>query len=167
MATIKNIIQTIAALVLASTMLLAAGKMYFVDGCVDLDKTYKITGQITTAYKATRRTTGKYSSNIPVFAFTLNKYDQTLGAYRPSGNYKNLFENLKPGDTVTVYFKPRPKDKLNIDVYQIEKAGQVVLDYDSYKRNHKGVAIFIGILATLMIVLATKIIRTKKRKNDL
>jgi hypothetical protein len=166
MTTIKDIIQIIGDFILAGIMLLAAGKMYFVDGGVDLDKNYNITGQIITAYKTTRTT--KYYGNLPVFAFTLNNYDHTLGAYRPSGNYKKLLENLKPGDTVTVYFKPRPNDKINIDVYQIKKAGQVVLDYGSYRRNHKAVAVFVGILAALIIVLATlNTIRTKKRKCDL
>ena len=142
-------------------MLLAAGKMYFVDGGVDLRKADKITGQITRAYQATRRTTGKHAKNLPVFAFTLNNYDQTFGAYRPSRNYRKLLNNLKSGDTVTVTYKPNSKDQINIDVYQIEKAGQVVLDYDSYKRNHIGVSIFVGLLAVLMIVVGTnKIIKT-------
>lgn len=160
MTKFKKIIQIVAVLVVAGAMLFAAGKMYFVDGGVDLETADKISGEVTKAYETTRRTTGKYSSNVPVFAFRLNNYDQTLGAYRPSRDYKKLLHNLRPGDTVTVYYKPMPKDKINIDVYQIEKAGQVILDYDSYKRNHKGVAIFVGMLGIIMLVLATmKIIK--------
>jgi hypothetical protein len=51
MTTIKKIIQIIGVFILTGIMLLAAGKMYFVDGGVDLDKSYNITGQIITAYK--------------------------------------------------------------------------------------------------------------------
>lgn len=65
MTTIKKIIQIIGVFILAGIMLLAAGKMYFVDGCVDLDKAYNITGQIITAYKTAKP--GKYSSNYSFF----------------------------------------------------------------------------------------------------
>lgn len=155
MATFKKIIQIIAVLIVAGFMLLAAGKMYFVDGGVDLDKADKITGQITSAYETTRRTTGKYASDVPVFAFTLDNYDHTLGAYRPSRDYTALLNNLKKGDTVIVTYKPMPHDKINIDVYQIEKSGEVILDYNSYKRNHIGASILVAVLAILMIILAT------------
>lgn len=108
MTALKKIIQIIAVFILAGAMLLAAGKMYFIDGRVDLDKAYKITGQITKAYETTRRTTGKNSINLPVFAFTLNNYDHTLGAYRPFRNYKYLLDNLSVGDTVTDYLRMMP-----------------------------------------------------------
>ena len=161
MATFKKIIQIIAVLIVAGFMLLAAGKMYFVDGGVDIDKADKITGQITSAYETTRRTTGKYASDVRVFAFTLENYNHTLGAYRPSRDYTALLNNLKKGDTVTVTYKPMPHDKINIDVYQIEKSGKVILDYNSYKRNHIGASILVAALAILMIILATmKILKT-------
>jgi hypothetical protein len=161
MAIFKKIIQIIAILTVAGFMLLAAGKMYFVDGGVDLDKADKITGQITSTYETTKRTTGKYASDVPVFAFTLDNYSHTLGAYRPSKDYTALLKNIRKGDTVTVTYKPMPQDKINIDVYQIEKSGKVILDYDSYKRNHIGASILISVLAIAMVILATlKIIKT-------
>jgi translation initiation factor IF-1 len=133
--------------------------MYF-EGRVNLDKADKITGQITQAYQTTRRTSGKYSSDAPVFAFKLDNYNQLLGTYRPSRNYKKLLNKLKPGDVVTVTYKPMPLDKININVYQIEKGGQVVLGYDSYKNNHRIASIFIGVIAVLIIAFTTlKILR--------
>lgn len=161
MATFKKVIQIIAVLIVGGFMLIAAGKMYFVDGGINLGKADKLTGQITSAYETTRQTTGKYASDVPVFAFTLDNHNQTLGAYRPSRDYKILLKNLRIGDTVTVTYKPMPNDIINIDVYQIEKSGKIISDYNSYKRNHIGASILVSVLAILMIILATmKILKT-------
>lgn len=160
MKTLKKILQTVAVLIVGCFLLLAASNMYS-EGSVNLDKADKITGQITQAYETTRSTSGKYASDIHVFAFELGNHNQILGVYRPSKNYKKLLENLKPGDVVTITYRPIPQDKININVYQIEKAGQVVLEYDSYKENHILASILVGIFAIVIIVFAiSKILNT-------
>lgn len=161
MKTFNKIFKIIAVLIVGCFWLLALTNMYS-EGSVNLNKADKITGQITQAHETTKRTSGKYGAKYtPVFAFKLDSYNYILGVYRPSKNYNILLNNLKVGEVVTVTYKHYPQDKINLSVYQIEKAGQIVLEYDSYKKNHILASILVGFITVVVIVFAIyKILKT-------
>jgi len=117
---------------------------------IDLHQTTKIKGQISSAGVA-YRTAGR-AHRIPVFAFTLDDLSQRLGVYQPSRNYTTLSNQLTIGDTVIVYYRPRLNDAIDIDVYQIEKNGHVVVDYASYSHNHAMASFWIAALGLLLLL---------------
>ena len=113
---------------------------------IDLTKANKATGQVIFASVVKRISTGKYATPQNVFAFQLDNLDKPLGTFRPGQNYSKLIETIKIGDTITVYYRHRNSERLNIDVYQIEKNGQILQDYTSYNRNNLILGIFIGLV---------------------
>jgi hypothetical protein len=159
---IKKIIEGVAILGLSGVMIAASVKMFRKDVGLDLNDTTKIEGHLTKAYTTIRQTGGNGVKSRTVFAFNLSNVSQTLGAYRPSQDYTTLLQQLQLGDTVTVYYKPNTTDSINIDVYQIEKSGAVVLGYEGYEKNHRFAAILCGVLGTFSLLLGTRQIIKEK-----
>jgi len=63
---------------------------------------------------------GKY------FAFNISGYQVSFSVYKPSRHYAELESALNVGDNITVYFVN--SQTANIQVCQIEKNGQIVVD---------------------------------------
>ena len=80
----------------------------------DLHDAQKYSGQIT------NRETGKY------FSFNVSGSPVSFEVYKPSQNYAELESALNIGDSITVYFVN--SHTANIQVYQIAKNGQIVVD---------------------------------------
>jgi hypothetical protein len=137
-------------------MLFAAIRIYSRNVHLDLSKQAKLTGHIKQVYETTRHT-GK-TSNVPVIAFELDNFNQVLGAYRPSRNYSYVLANLKPGDLVTIYYKPSDA-YINIDLYQLEKGGKIMLDYSAYSRNYSILSVFLGIFGIAILLFGIRQIR--------
>lgn len=159
---VKKIIEAVVILGLSGLMITASVKMFRRDVGQHLNEANKVKGQITKAYPANRKTGGNGLNSRTVFAFNLSTVNQTLGAYRPSQDYTSLAQQLHVGDTITVYYRPSAADEINIDVYQIEKGGSVVLDYDSYEKNHSFAAILCGVFGAVSLLFGIRqIIREK------
>lgn len=159
---VKKIIEGLAIIGLSGFMIAASAKMFRRDVGINLNETTKVEGQISKAYTTTRRTGGKGLNSRTVFAFNLSNVNQTLGAYRPSQDYTTLLQQLHVGDTVTIYYRPNAADVINIDVYQIEKAGSVVLDYGSYDKNHRFAAILCGAFGAVSLLFGIRQISKEK-----
>jgi hypothetical protein len=91
--------------------------------------------------------------------FLLDNSDQQF-VIRPLPSHpRDLESDLNTGDTVKVFF--RPASGYNKNVYQIEKNGVVLADYDSYNKRESGDAVlclFGGFfLITYAILLHRKI----------
>ena len=102
-------------------MFFASYKIYTKNVGLDLNNTSKIIGRVSKSYTTKRYTGGSGEKEIPVFAFNLDNMEQTLGVYKPSRDYSYLLDNIKLGDTITVYYKLLISNPIDIDVYQIEK----------------------------------------------
>lgn len=152
----KKIAEGIVILGLSGLMLAASIKMFRRDIGLNLEETTKAKGQLKKAYTTTRQTGGQGLKSRTVFAFNMENVEQTLGAYRPSQDYSALMQKLQVGDTITVYYSPNASDAINIDVYQIEKSGEVVLDYDGYDKNHRFAAILCGIFGSIFLLIGIR-----------
>jgi hypothetical protein len=134
---------------------------------IDLTKVDKATGIVTVAAVITHTPEGSRSFPLKVFMFQLNNVNEVLGTYRPEEDYTKLVANIKVGDIITVYYdKNKPDNNLNSEVYQIEKNGQVLQDYDSFAHNNLMPLVLLFIVAGLVILLfGPLVIELKKYAN--
>ena len=153
--------------------LLIAGVIYLNSKAeIDLSKTDKVVGTVIKAGVEIIRPWrwGSRFSTGPLwgFVFQLNDLDEPLGTYRPGDDYARLVREIKVGDTLTVYFSDNHIDKINIDVYQIEKNGRIVQDYQSYARNNRKAVVLSGLLAYcfLLYLIAKSRLRKYRLQNQ-
>jgi hypothetical protein len=115
-----------------------------------------VVGRIANRY-LTHRPGGGRAGNPLVFAFKLENLDQTLGIYKPSHDYSDLLDSLRIGDIVTVYYRPLSTNPIDIDVFQVEKNGKIIVDYADYSKNHataSSALVVIGSVCLLFGILA-------------
>ncbi len=87
---------------------------------------------------------GHGSVSSKVFYFKLDGLNEVLATYNRAQLYDDLDKKLKVGDTIKVYFKnANHVAGLNLNVYQLEKNGVVVLSEDKYRFREK----LVGIIA--------------------
>lgn len=110
----------------------------------------------------TARSTFVSPGTAKAFTFQLDNLSMPLGTHRPWDDYTKLLNEINVGDTLTVYFQKHPTHKLNLDVYQIEKNGQVLQDYESYIRNNKKAVVLLTLLVYCLVVYG--IIKVKLKK---
>ena len=69
-------------------------------------------------------------------------------------NYDKLFESIKIGDKIKIFYKPNidKKENINIDIIQIEKDGNVILSKSEYQTKNR-ILMTCGIVACLYLVL--------------
>jgi anionic cell wall polymer biosynthesis LytR-Cps2A-Psr (LCP) family protein len=127
-----GVFLSIAVILVGWSMLYAAN--------FDLHDAQKYSGQITS------RNVGKY------FSFTLSGSSVTFNVYKSSRNYAELESVLTNDDSVTVYFVN--SQTANIQVLQVEKDGQIVVDKELLRRQNKtgGLICVIGGMGTLGLV---------------
>ena len=119
--------EAFASYLLALVCLLGS-YLYFMDSRVKLEDSAKVVGIITHLELIDRplNVAGKFKVPSKVLAFTVWGLNQTL-AIKPE--YKAL---LKEGDLITVYYKPLNEHRINVDIYQIEKRGTIILSLKNY-----------------------------------
>ena len=110
---IKRFLQFILGLLLSIALILVGWSMLN-EANFDLHDAQTHSGQITS------RKIGKF------FAFNISGFPSSFSVYKPSRNYAELESALNIGDNITVYFVN--SQTANIQVYQIEKNGQIVVD---------------------------------------
>lgn len=121
----------------------------FTSQTIELKTLDKYTGRViergTTDRKSTRRT-------ARVFYLTIDGLNETLGIYRQEKNYSSLVDKIQPGDIITVYYLAKSStDNINIDLVQIEKNGEIVVDQKEFKKK-ESFLIYIGLIAGLFSV---------------
>ncbi|WP_442590745.1 hypothetical protein ACSBL2_05905 [Pedobacter sp. AW31-3R] len=68
-----------------------------------------------------------------VFFFRIDGLNQILATYNPSKSYNKLDSALNLGDNVKVYYKHALSTDPNIETFQIEKNGVVILNESSFR----------------------------------
>lgn len=136
-----------SSLLFGGLLIAVTVKFYIKDINIDLSKVDRITGIVTSRGVRDKSSTvgGKLKVNGSVFYITLNNSDQTFATYRPSQDYKLLSDRVSIGDTITIFYKLRQDNDLNLEVYQIEKKEQVLQDYENYNSNYKKLSWLTGI----------------------
>ena len=124
----------------------------------------KVVGRINNSY-VTRRPGGGKHRNPPVFAFNLDNLERTIGVYRPSHDYSKLLDSLQAGDTITVYYRPLTGNLIDIDVYQIEKNGRIIVDYKSYSNNYSVAVAAIAVFGSILLVVGILGLRIQMKKD--
>lgn len=76
-----------------------------------------------------------------VLYFRLQGLDQILAIYTPSQHYGGLNKKINLDDTLTVYFEAS-SDPIapNLDTYQIEKGGTIILDKEEHQQRDSSAA---------------------------
>lgn len=96
----------------------------------------------------------QYDSKVgksKVFAVRLYGMQKKLGVYRMSRNYDDLLNAIGEGDTLRMYYRGNGNrtENVNIDLIQIEKNGEILLDKKEYERKESAL-IYIGFAAMLL-----------------
>ena len=116
---------------------------------IDLKTVDKFTGRVNERGVAERRSS-KHSSDV--FYLTIDGLPETLGIYRMEKDYLGLVDMIQPGDLVTVYYLSKTTDEnINIDLIQIEKDGQIIVDESEFKKKESAL-IYIGLIGGLFSV---------------
>jgi len=156
-------LQYLGLVIGSGIFFLAALGIYTTELNRDLTKVDKATGRVILSAVITHRAGGTRSFPQKVFMFQLNNINEALGTYRPEQVYTRLVENIKVGDTITVFYaKNRPHNNLNIDVYQIVKNGQILQDYKSYAHNNSIAAVFLIIAGFAILIFGILVIELKR-----
>ena len=116
---------------------------------IDLKTLDKFTGRVNERGVADRKSS-KHTSRV--FYLTIHGLPETLGIYRMGKNYSGLIDMIQPGDIVTVYYLSKTTDEnINIDLVQIEKDGQIIVDESEFKKKESAL-IYIGLIGGLFSV---------------
>jgi len=113
---------------------------------IDLTKCDKTIGIIED--KGIDKHYGSKGRKSDVFFIQLDNLDMKLGIYRMSRDYKDLLSKVSIGDLVTVYYKSYydKKENVNIDLIQVEKHGNILIDKSEYEKKESAL-IYIGLIA--------------------
>lgn len=115
---------------------------------IDIKTLDKFTGRVSERGVADRRS----SKHIKRFYLTIDGLSETLGIYRMEKNYSELIDKIQPGDIVTVYYLGKTTDEnINVDLVQIEKDGQIIVDESELKMKELTL-IYIGLIGGLFSV---------------
>ncbi len=149
----KKLRTLIAVLIFGGLLIAVCIKFIRRDINIDLNKAKQITGKVIDLglTEKSSRVGGRTNLKSKIFYLQLNNTTETLASFRPEQDYSALLKNIGLGDTITVYYKPSQTNELNLDVYQIVKAGKIIQDYDSYNKNHRTMAWVTGIGGILMV----------------
>jgi hypothetical protein len=145
---IKYTIYSIIILSTSGIYFLLAYKGY-ASQTIDIKTLNKFTGTVIERGTANRKSGRRVSR---VFFVKIDGLRETLGIYRKEGNYSGLVGQIQPGDTVTVFYLGTSTDEsINIDLVQLEKDGQVIVDEQEFKEK-ESFLIYIGLIAGLFTV---------------
>jgi|GEM_PF-3309074 len=122
---------------------------------VNLDNCEVITGEV--AFKdIIRIKRDKYKKNH--FLFNLVNSNQSFTVFRSYEGYSDLDYQIKPGDTLKVYFKSIDNG-YNKMVYQVEKGNRVLVSMGDYKKELAPMTVlmlFTGLFLIVHVVLSFK-----------
>lgn len=147
---IKRILSFVSGLFLGVICLTGAAAFLY-KHTPDLNSALKSEGQIVSSHA------GKY------FVFKLADNPVSYGVYRPSRSYDDLTNALSIGDSVTVYFPYT--STTNVQIYQVEKQGQVIVSKDLLGGQNLAGGIICLIAGPTIIAAAIWEFRRKKNRD--
>lgn len=115
---------------------------------IDLGRLNKFEGEVIERGTTTKSTT---KTNSNVFYLKIHGLNQTLGIYRITGDYSDLLKQINPSDSITVYYKFQEPKEINIDLVQIEKGGQILVNASEFEQKESSL-IYIGLAAIIFNV---------------
>ena len=139
--------------------------LFYKDATIDINRLDQYSGQIIDKGITTHESSTKFGTRTSdVFFVKLDGLDQILATYNMGQKYDRLNNSLQIGDSVKVFYRASLKNNVpNIDTYQIEKNGLVILDNSEY-RTKKMIGVFItGIVTIVLIVIGIN--RDRKFRN--
>lgn len=88
------------------------------------------------------------------FYILLKNYDKKLGVYRMVKDYQDLLNKFNIGDSLTVYFRDNDNktENINIDLVQVEKGNQILLDKKEYEQKESSL-IYLGLVASIFTII--------------
>jgi hypothetical protein len=97
------------------------------------------------------------------FYILLRESFKKLGVYRMSKDYQDLLRKFNIGDTVTVYYRDNNNrsENINIDLVQVERNGQILLDKKEYERKESSL-IYIGLIGGIVTILLSYLYYKRK-----
>lgn len=114
----------------------------FRNGWANLDEVKQFEGVITekgiTNYQTS--TSGRYKITMTNQAFYLKikGLEELLGVYNPKQMYDSLDHHLHVGDTIKVFYNhSNLPDQLNLETFQIEKNGKLILNREDFQRRER------------------------------
>lgn len=158
---IKNLLST----GFIGLMVLLLGVSALLDAVRDLKEFDRFDGEIVAKgiTPHSTRTARGVTMTSNVFYLRLKDLDQNLAVFDRGDDYALLDASLQVGDRVRVYFRHSYEtNKLNLDTYQIEKAGTVILRQEK-QRNRQwllaGITIPFGLALVVVAYLTDRAIR--------
>lgn len=131
----------------------------FKNSSVDLTTVENFKGTISEKGIISYRTSTSAPTGIRLsnkaFYIKMKGLDQKLAVYNPSQSYDFLIKNVSVGDTITVYYNhSNLKEKLNLQIFQIEKNKITLLDSQDFKGSER-IAFFISLIGGIVLLLLT------------
>ena len=156
----KKIYLTFITLALGSFLLAVSYKVYN-ENKDDLKDLTHYTGILTDHYITNKSSLigGKMKVNKKFLAIEIAGLEQKIRVFRPNQNYTDFFQNVKKGDTVSIYFRSHSAENFNSDIYQLDINRINYLQIDKVKRNHSigGTIVFIlGLFICTMSIYVWK-----------
>ena len=112
---------------------------------VDLDQVTRHTGQVERIFTTRENNKGSSTAPLKKLAIKIEGVNQFLCYYKLTDNYEGLLEKIKTGDIITVYYKST-NEEYNLNLYEIKKDDQKILDKSDFESKEK-----IGAILTLII----------------
>src|SRR5262245_46362710 len=126
----KDLLLLISSIIFSAIFILATIAIIKVNVNVDLSKSDKITGQVTSAEIISHTPSGgKIRLSGNVFFIKLDNSVESFASYKPNQDYSELSKEINIGDTITIYYKHKYSSGINLDVYQITKGNRILQGY--------------------------------------
>jgi hypothetical protein len=140
------------------------------DTNIDLAKSKYVIGRVTFVdVRQIQNFTIRWTSYSRVFYFKLKNSNQNFAVHRTYEVYTDLQSNIKVGDTVEVYYRSSIMD-YNRHVFQVEKDGNILVDYKDYNEKASewaGIGLFLGIIILISFIMWYKKFNLIKFLNSL
>ena len=148
----KAKIRATASLIMGLILVFVTIKIYQRDIGLELKDTTRVQGVITRAFDTTDTEEADLFDKKRIFAFQVSGVPQTMGTSERATDYDKVRAALKPGTPITMYYRPNGFSAPNMDIYQLEKGNEIIIDYKNQEKSSGWVAIMIGLLAIYMTV---------------
>jgi hypothetical protein len=148
----KAKISAAAAVIMGLILVFITISMYQQDIGVDLKNTTRVQGVVTRAFDTADTEEADLFDKKRIFAFQVSDVPQTMGTSERAEEYDRVRATLKPGTPITMYYRPNGFSAPNMDIYQLEKGNEIIIDYKNQEKSSWWVAIMMGLLAIYMLV---------------
>ena len=155
-------IRTVAAVIMGLILMFTAVKMYQREMGLDLKNTTRVEGIVTRAFDTSDTEEADLFDRKRIIAFEITNVPQTLGTSERATDYEKVRATLKPGTPVAIYYRP-DQSRLNMNIYQIEKGKDIIMDYKNQEKSSRIVGIMIGLLAVFLLVTGAIMLFSKAK----